>query len=78
MSVDVAIASIATRQHSLILREQALACGMTDRMIRHRCKKAARRRIESCEIAVQTQFGPPILPRSGSLKARSAPKSRHN
>jgi hypothetical protein len=34
--VDAAIARIAYRQHSLILREQALGVGMTDEMIRHR------------------------------------------
>ncbi|HUR22515.1 MAG TPA: type IV toxin-antitoxin system AbiEi family antitoxin domain-containing protein [Acidimicrobiales bacterium] len=36
--MDAAIARIAYRQHSLILREQALAVGMTDEMIRHRIK----------------------------------------
>lgn len=34
--MDAAIARIAYRQHSLILREQALGVGMTDEMIRHR------------------------------------------
>ena len=34
--VDAAIARIAYRQHSLVLREQALGVGMTDEMIRHR------------------------------------------
>jgi hypothetical protein len=36
MHVDAAVAAIATRQYSLILRDQALACGMTDRMIHQR------------------------------------------
>lgn len=36
MHVDAAVANVAARQHSLIVRDQALACGMTDRMIRHR------------------------------------------
>jgi hypothetical protein len=36
MQIEAAVAAIFARQHSLILREQALACGMTDRMIRHR------------------------------------------
>jgi hypothetical protein len=36
MQIDAAVAAIASRQHSLILRDQALACGMTDRMIRNR------------------------------------------
>ena len=34
--MDAAIARIAYRQHSLILRAQALSVGMTDEMIRHR------------------------------------------
>jgi len=34
--MDAAIASIACRQHSLILRAQAIGVGMTDEMIRHR------------------------------------------
>ncbi|HVL06921.1 MAG TPA: type IV toxin-antitoxin system AbiEi family antitoxin domain-containing protein [Acidimicrobiales bacterium] len=34
--MDAAIATIAYRQHSLILRAQVLAVGMTDEMIRHR------------------------------------------
>ena len=36
MHVDAAVATVAARQHSLITRDQALACGLTDRMIRHR------------------------------------------
>ncbi len=34
--MDAEIARVAVRQHSLILRDQALACGLTDRMIRTR------------------------------------------
>jgi hypothetical protein len=34
--MDAAIAAIAYRQHSLVLRAQALEVGMTDEMIRHR------------------------------------------
>ena len=36
MHVDAAVATIALRQYSLIVREQALASGVTDRMIHQR------------------------------------------
>src|SRR4051794_16156230 len=34
--MDAEVARVAGRQHSLVLREQALACGLTDRMIHRR------------------------------------------
>ena len=36
MHVDAAVARIAARRHSLVSREDALGCGMTDRMIHQR------------------------------------------
>ena len=65
-AVDATVATVASRQHSLIVRDQALACGMTDRMIRHRMESGRWARVAA---GVYRLAGVPVTWKQRALAA---------